>query len=155
MDKLYFDFVNDLFNSEIAKRNNINNTTNNPIILTRLLYLVWYLLNPLRCLLGVPVIIECAYRCEELNEILKGSKTGHPEGYCADIKVSGWTQEKLFYKILEFIKLKKITEWDQIIWEKDTNCIHVSYKHNNNRKQVLIRTYSKELGYIYKNQKYC
>ena len=28
MDKLYFDFVNDLFNSEIAKRNNINNTTN-------------------------------------------------------------------------------------------------------------------------------
>ena len=139
-EKLYFDFENDLFNSATAKRNGINNTTSDPKILSRLLYLTWYLLNPLRVLIGLPIIVECAYRCFDLNTILKGAKTGHPEGYCADIKVSGWTQEKLFYTILNFIKTKKITEFDQIIWEKDSNCIHVSYRHGNNRKEVLIRT---------------
>ena len=56
------------------------------------------------------------------------------------MKVNGWTQEKLFKTIVDFIRQKKITEFDQIIWEKDSNCLHVSYKHANNRKELLIRT---------------
>ena len=147
-EKLYFDFENDLFNSATAKRKGINNTTNNPKILSRLMYLTWYLLNPLRVLIGLPIIVVCAYRCPDLNAIFKGAKTGHPEGYCADIMVNGWTQEKLFNTILNIIKSKKITEFDQIIWEKDTNCIHVSYRHGNNRKEVLIRTCTKGV-YLY------
>ena len=141
-EKLYFDFENDLFNSATAKRMGINNTTNNPKILSRLMNLTWYLLNPLRVLIGKPVIVECAYRCPDLNTVLGGASTGHPEGYCADIKVNGWTQEKLFRTIVDFIRQKKITEFDQIIWEKDSNCLHVSYKHANNRKELLIRTKS-------------
>ena len=79
-NKLCFDFINDLFNSDTARANGIKNTTDNPQILTNLLYLVWYLLNPLRVLLGVPIIVECAYRCHALNVILNGSSTGHPQG---------------------------------------------------------------------------
>lgn len=139
-NKLYFDFVNDMFNSVIAKKYGIDNTTNDPIILSNLLNLIWYLLNPLRVLIGKPIIIECAYRCQKLNEILKGAKTGHPQGYCADILVKGWTQEKLFWTIVSLIKTGKIKFWDQIIWEKDSNCLHVSYNAKNNRKQILIRT---------------
>lgn len=140
MEKLYFDFENDLFNSITAKAHGINNTTNDPKILTRLLNLVWYLLQPLRVLLNVPITVECAYRCPALNKILGGVSTGHPEGYCADIKVNGWTQEKLFHEIVKLIKCGKIKDFDQIIWEKDSNCVHVSYRHGNNRKQIMTRT---------------
>lgn len=150
-DKLFFDFVNDMFNSDTAKSNGINNTTNNPQILTNLLYLIWYLLNPLRILLGVPIIVECAYRCHALNVILGGSSTGHPQGYCADISVNGWSQEKLFKKIVEQVKAGKITEFDQIIWEQDSNCVHLGYRHGNNRKQILIRYKDKDGKLVYKN----
>ena len=87
-DKLYFDFVNDLFNSAIAKNRGINNTTSNPLVLTRLMQLTYYVLNPFRTWLGKPVIVESGYRCKDLNIILGGSDSGHPEGYCADIVVT-------------------------------------------------------------------
>ena len=137
-EKLYFNFMQDMFNSATAKARGINNTTNDPRILTNLLNLIWYCLNPLRVLLGLPVIIECAYRCPELNTILNGASTGHPEGYCADIKVNGWSQEKLFYKIIGFIREGKL-EVDQLIWERDSNCVHISFRLNNNRHQIKIR----------------
>lgn len=152
MEKLYFDFTNDMFNSATAKARGINNTTNNPVILTRLLQLIWYLLNPLRTLLGVPVTVDCAYRCPALNIILRGAETGHPEGYCADILVKGWTQEKLFNEILNLVRCGKIKEWDQIIWEKDSNCVHVSYRYGNNRKQIMIRT-EQNGKFVYTNVK--
>ena len=138
-EKLYFNFIQDMFNSATAKANGINNTTSDPRILTNLLNLIWYCLNPLRILLGVPVVVECAYRCPKLNELLGGAPTGHPEGYCADIKVNGWSQEKLFYIILGFVRQGKI-EVDQLIWEKDSNCVHISYRFGNNRHQTKIRT---------------
>ncbi len=150
MTKLYFDFINDLFNSETAKRNGINNTTSDPVILTHLLQLVWYCLNPLRVLIGLPITVECAFRCKRLNEILKGAATGHPEGYCADLSVKGWTQEKLFNTIREFAKQGKI-EYDQLIWEKDSNCLHIGYRHGNNRKQTMIRTIDKNGKFVYTN----
>ena len=152
MEKLYFDFTNDMFNSATAKERGINNTTNNPVVLTRLLHLIWYLLNPLREFLGAPVTVDCAYRCPILNKIFGGAATGHPEGYCADILVKGWTQEKLFNEILNLIRCGKIKEWDQIIWEKDSNCVHVSYRYGNNRKQIMTRT--KQNGkFVYTNVK--
>lgn len=148
-EKLYFNFLQDMFNSATAKANGINNTTSDPRILTNLLNLIWYCLNPLRVWLKVPVTVECAYRCPALNTILKGAKTGHPEGYCADIKVNGWSQEKLFYKIIDAIKLGVI-EVDQLIWEKDSNCVHIAYRLGNNRHQIKIRTYdTKTKKYIY------
>ena len=148
-EKLYFNFLQDMFNSDTAKRNGINNTTSDPRILTNLLNLIWYCLNPARVLLGVPVIVECAYRCPALNKILKGAPTGHPEGYCADIKVKGWTQEKLFNALVGFIRAGKL-EVDQLIWEKDSNCVHIAFRLGNNRHEILIRTYdTKNKKYVY------
>ena len=148
-EKLYFNFMQDMFNSATAKANGINNTTSDPRILKNLLNLIWYCLNPLRVWLKLPVTVECAYRCPDLNTLLKGAKTGHPEGYCADIKVNGWSQERLFYKIIDAIKLG-IIEVDQLIWEKDSNCVHIGYRLGNNRHEILIRTYdSKNKKYVY------
>lgn len=139
MYKLYFDFENDLFNSATAKARGIKNTTSDPIILTHLMQLVFYCLNPFRTWLNKPVIVECAYRCDQLNTILGGASTGHPQGYCADIRVNGMPQEQLFHKFIECIK-SGIVEVDQLIWEKDSNCLHVGYRHNNNRHQIKVRT---------------
>lgn len=152
-EKLYFNFLSDMFNSETAKRNGINNTTSDPRILTNLLNLIWYCLNPARVLLGVPVIVECAYRCPKLNTLLKGVKTGHPEGYCADIKVNGWSQEKLFNTLRGFVMAGKL-EVDQLIWEKDSNCVHIGFRLGNNRHEILIRTYDiKNKKFVYTRAK--
>ncbi len=151
IEKLYFDFANDMFNSSAAKERGIDNTTKDPRILTNLLNLIWYMLNPIRIFLNVPVIVVCAYRCQALNTILGGSPTGHPQGYCADIMVKGWTQENLFNKIVELVRAKKIIEFDQIIWEKDSNCVHLGYRYRNNRKQILIRQKDKNGKLVYKN----
>ena len=152
-EKLYFNFLSDMFNSDTAKRNGINNTTSDPRILTNLLNLIWYCLNPARVLLGVPVIVECAYRCPKLNTLLKGAKTGHPEGYCADIKVNGWSQEKLFNTLRGFVMAGKL-EVDQLIWEKDSNCVHIGFRLGNNRHEILIRTYDiKNKKFVYTRAK--
>ena len=151
-DRLYFDFVNDLFNSAIAKNRGINNTTSNPLVLTRLMQLTYYVLNPFRTWLGKPVIVESGYRCKDLNIILGGSDSGHPEGYCADIVVKGMTQEQLFLKVVECFRAG-IIEIDQLIWEQDSNCVHIGYRHNNNRHQIMVRKKVND-KFVYSNYKF-
>lgn len=66
------------------------------------------------------------------------SSTGHPDGECADITRSPWTNLKLFCVIKALYKAGLI-EFDQLIYEYDTNCCHVGYRAGGNRKQILIR----------------
>mgnify|MGYP006898260403 CR=1 FL=1 len=42
-------------------------------------------------------------------------------------------------------------DFDQIIWEQDSNCVHLGYRHGNNRKQVLIRYKDRNGKLVYKN----
>lgn len=133
---LYFDFYQ-LFHSDIAEKNNWNNTTSDPRILTNLMNLTFYLLNPLREKLGKPLIITAGYRCEKLREYLKASKIGHPEGMCADLRVNNMLQKDLF----DFIH-KSGLEYDQLILEYNQGnvCVHIGYNKGHNRKQAMIRT---------------
>lgn len=66
------------------------------------------------------------------------AETGHPDGQCADITRSPWTNLKLFCVIKALAKAELI-EFDQLIYEYDTNCCHVGYRAGNNRKQIMIR----------------
>lgn len=146
--KLNFTFQ-EFFNSDIAKINNIDNTTCNPIYLTNWMNLVVYCLQPIRDKLGKPITITGAYRSPKLVEKLKSSTTGHPQGQCADLAVTGLSQENLFNFIIEMYKNKEI-EYDQLIWEKDSNCVHIGYKTSGNRCQTMVR--DKINGkYIYTN----
>lgn len=152
-NKLNFTFE-EFFKSDIAKANGIDNTTKDPRHLNNWMNLVCYCLQPIRdhivnSKLGTCLIIEGAYRCPKLVNILKSSKTGHPDGECADIRVPNLSQEKLFTIIVDMFKSGKI-EYDQLIWEKDSNCIHIGYRGPNNRKETLIRTKDSS-GYHYQN----
>lgn len=144
----------EFFKSEYADKLKINNTTNNPRILTNWMRLVMCGLQPIRNEVvkvqpSAFMIITGAFRHQELIKKVFSvygivmSNTGHPDGECADIVISGpsgnWTCEKTFNFILQMLK-KKLIELDQLIWEKDSNCIHVGYRHRANRNQVLIRT---------------
>lgn len=131
--------ISELIKSDTAAKYNINNM---PDIysLDNMLNLIWYCLQPLRDKLGKPIIITNGFRCfalwKKLNDLgLNPSKTSqHLKGQAADLVVNGMTQEALF----NFIK-KAGVEFDQLIWEQDNNCVHISFVKGKNRKQILIR----------------
>ena len=138
MNKLNFT-ISELIHSDTAIKYNI---VNMPDIysLDNMLDLIWFCLQPIRNKLGKPIIITNGFRSFALWNKLKDlglnpSKTSqHLKGQAADLIVKGMTQEALF----NFIKDCGV-EFDQLIWEQDNNCVHISYVKGNNRKQILIR----------------
>lgn len=130
--------ISELIKSDTAIKYNINNMPDLNS-LDRMLKLIVYCLQPIRNKLGKPIIITNGYRSfallKKLEELgYKPSKTSqHCKGEAADLVVKGMTQEQLF----NFIKNSNI-EYDQLIWEQDNNCVHISYS-NKNRKETLIR----------------
>ena len=67
------------------------------------------------------------------------SSTGHPDGQCADIKRSPWSNLYLFC-VLKALYKAGYLDFDQLIYEYDTNCCHVGYRAGANRHQIMIRT---------------
>ncbi len=131
--------ISELIHSDTAVKYNINNM---PDInaLDNLLDLIFYCLNPLRECLKKPVIITNGYRSYTLWKKLQEmgyspAKTSqHLLGQAADLKVKGMTQEELF----NFIRACGV-EYDQLIWEQDNNCVHISYVRGHSRHEALIR----------------
>lgn len=136
----YFN-VDELCYSNVAVKNNIDNSPNKEII-NNLNRLIDTLLDPIRkrweivCKdqnLGTPAIrINSGYRCEELNKAVGGSKTSaHLSGYAADIfPVNG--KMEIFQ---DWIKDEIDNyDYDQIIFEKVRNgiasWIHIGLKNN-------------------------
>lgn len=96
--------------------------------------------EPLRNHFNVPIGISSFYRSELLNKKIGGSKTSqHCKGEAIDIDADiygGITNLQIFRYI------KDNLEFDQLIWEYCDDAgmpqwVHVSYKCNNNRKEIL------------------
>ena len=98
--------------------------------------LVFYFLQPLRNLLKKAITITCGFRCEKVNIACGGTeKSQHLKGQAVDINVNGMKKADLF----QFIVTSGLS-FDQLIYEVDSNCLHVSYiSKKENRKQILIR----------------
>ena len=85
-----------------------------------------------------PTVINSGYRGPELNEAVGGSsKSQHCKGEAVDIEVPGVPNAT----VAEWIRDN--LEFDQLILEfytpgiPDSGWVHVSYKHDENRKSVL------------------
>lgn len=93
---------------------------------------------------NVGITITGGYRSQALINACKTklgvimSKTGHPDGQCADLKRAPWTNLTLFC-VLKALHKEGLISVDQLIYEYDTNCCHVGYKATGNREQIMIR----------------
>jgi len=91
--------------------------------------------EPLRALVGRPILVTSMFRSAKVNQLKGGSATSqHCKGEAMDIKLPGMNRS-LFEIILNQLP------FDQLIWEfgtdKEPAWVHVSYKSTGNRKQVL------------------
>lgn len=124
--------IEEMTKSDTAKAKGIDNTPSQEVIdnLTKLIEAV---LDPLREWYGKPITVNSGYRCEALNKAVGGSKTSdHMTGRAADIDTGSKEENK---KLFDYIKDN--LEFDQLIDEKNLAWVHVSFRENNNRKQVL------------------
>lgn len=128
----------ELTSSETATRKGIDNTPG-PAEIHNLRYLLNEVMQPLRSWYGKPINITSGYRSPKLNKAIGGSTTSdHCRGQAIDFTVP----KEDYKKVFDYIKTKLV--FDQCILEFATNgypiWIHVSYRVNNNRKQILIAT---------------
>lgn len=123
--------ISELIKSDIAIKYNINNM---PDInaLDCMLDLIYFCLQPIREIIKKPMIITSGYRNKEVNKLVGGVfNSQHCLGQAVDFIVKGAKPEQ----IIKIIKNTNI-EYDQLINEYD-KWVHISYRKNNNRIQVL------------------
>ena len=65
-------------------------------VLNNINALVTNVLDPLRAMIGRPIIITSGYRSQRVNELVGGSKTSqHLTGKAADFHVQGYTPQQM------------------------------------------------------------
>ena len=120
---------------ELTKTNTGLDNTPSQEIIEKLKILAMFLLEPIRLVCFKPVKVICAYRSPNVNKKVGGTeKSQHLLGQAVDIDIIGME------RIEEFITIAKKVDFDQLIYEVDSNCIHVSYVSRKlNRHQILSR----------------
>ena len=89
------------------------------------------------------IIVNCGYRCDALNEAVKGSKTSaHTIGAAADIEPKN-QRNKEFLKFLEQYLLDNHIPFDQLLNEKpDKNgvpsWIHIGLKNRQGKQRRMV-----------------
>ena len=134
--KSYFT-IQELVNSDIAKKFNIDNTPSLEIK-EHLKELIEKLLNPIREAWGGPILVRSGYRCPELNAKVNGVKTSaHLRGYAADL-IPGNGQRSKFIKFVQSYLRDNNIPFDQCINEYNMWC-HVGLKGplNAQRRQIF------------------
>lgn len=108
--------------------------------------------EPLREWVGCPIRVNSMFRCEELNNALKGSKTSsHLKGQAIDITSMVCEKDDCKSNLDMFHYIKDNLDFDQLIWEfgSEPKWLHVSYvSKKKNRNQVLV-TKRKGVYYTY------
>lgn len=126
--------LSELSASDTATRMNIPNTPTD-IAVINLTALVANVLDPAREHLGIPITINSAYRSPRLNTIVGGvSNSQHCTGHAADITVPLSHLPQLYNYIADNLI------FDQLIYYKRRNFLHVSYvSHRKNREQIIVK----------------
>lgn len=116
--------------SESAARLGIRNTPGKSVI-RNLQLLCVNSLEPIREIIGAPIIVTSGYRSMELNSVIGGAVgSQHTLGQAADIICPGLSQEELFSQI------RRTSCFDQLI-DEFSSWVHVSYRYPNIRRDVL------------------
>ena len=127
--------LKELLQSNTADKYKISEQYNpSDLVIHNLELLAKNVLQPLREGLGIPITLNCAYRCKRVNSLIPGSSTtsDHLTGSAADIDLNN---KELNKKVFDWIKNN--CEFKQLINEHDYSWIHVSFVEGGNRMQVL------------------
>lgn len=125
--------IDELTRSNVAKANGIDNTPPADIV-RKLNYLINHLLDPLRLKWGAPILVTSGYRCEALNEAVKGvTDSQHMKGEAADITLRDKAKNK---QLFDFIRQSGLP-FDQLIDESGYSWIHVSLREFGSRREIL------------------
>lgn len=130
--------IDELTKSATAKYKGIDNTPSEEVK-ENLYILIKDVLDPVRLKYGSYIKVNSGYRSPQLNKALGGAVSSqHLTGEAADITGGSIDKNKEIFKIIA-----ESGNFDQLIWEKDGVWVHVSYKANGNRKQILNFTGAK------------
>ena len=133
--------------SQTATRKGINNTPEGEH-LTNIITLANYVFQPIREHFNQPITVSSGYRTKELNRAIGGAHkmvkgeyvatSQHCKGEAIDIDNDGRSypsNKDIFWYIYDHL------DFDQLIFEfgsfDNPSWVHVSYKTEGNRKQVL------------------
>lgn len=106
-------------------------------VLTNINTLVNNVLDPLRAMIGRPIIITSGYRSRQINELVGGSKTSqHLTGKAADFHVRGFTPQQMN---VVYQTIQMLFDFDQLIFYPSKNIIHVSWNGDKNRQQSWVK----------------
>ena len=132
-------YLSEFVRSETATRLGIDNSINDPEIISNIRNLCEHVLEPLRVFAGCPIIINSGYRCPRLNEAVGGSRRSqHMKGEACDIRIADSATGDRWY-----CWMKENLPYDQLIKERThkssgTVGIHVSLRRDEakNRRQA-------------------
>lgn len=132
--------LSEFFRSSTAAKSSIKNEPNpdeRATIVRNINLLVDNVLDPVRDKFCTPVIITSGYRCPQVNRLVGGANNSqHMSGCAADFRIEGGaylTMRQVFFYIYDTL------EFDQLIYYRSKNFIHVSYVPNCNRHEAFLK----------------
>lgn len=132
--------LSEFFRSSTAAKNGIKNEPGldaRATIERNINLLVDNVLDPIRDKFCAPVIITSGYRCPQVNKLVGGvANSQHMSGCAADFHVQGFTP-LMMHQV--FLYIFNTLEFDQLIFYRRKNFIHVSYVENSNRHEVFLK----------------
>lgn len=132
--------LSEFFRSSTAAKNGIKNEPSSDekaTIVRNINLLVDNVLDPIRDKLCTPVIITSGYRCPQVNKLVGGANNSqHMSGCAADFYIMGFTRS-MMYNV--FFGICYEIDFDQIIYYRNKNIIHISYVENGNRHEAFIK----------------
>lgn len=135
----YFSY-SEFFKSDVAEKYQVNNIPDDAQlsqVLGNIKALVSNVLDPLRAMIGRPIIITSGYRSKRVNELAGGSIfSQHMSGKAADIHVQGYTpgQMGMVYRTIQMYY-----DFDQLILYPYKNIIHISWNGDKNRQESWVK----------------
>lgn len=132
--------LSEFFVSSTADKNGIKNEPSldaRATIERNINLLVDNVLDPIRDKFCAPVIITSGYRCPQVNKLVGGANNSqHMSGCAADFHIKGFT-----YLMMRqvFLNIYDTMDFDQLIYYRGKNIIHVSYVENANRHEAFLK----------------
>ena len=132
--------LSEFFLSSTAAKNYIKNEPNldeKATVVRNVNLLVDNILDPVRDMVRTPIIITSGYRCPQVNRLVGGvNNSQHMSGCAADFRVMGFTSQ-MMHQV--FLYIFNTLEFDQLIFYRSKNFIHVSYVENCNRHEAFLK----------------